>query len=122
MNISSFAQETTCYMGQHLVFKDAEEVINNLTGANINSKQVERISHFYGKSIEQQQLDDIEVNAYEEVKPEVTDQPHYVSVDGSMYFTREEGWKEIKLGRIYKDEDIVKVSKNRCELQDSTFR
>ena len=27
MNISSYAQETMCYMGQHLVFKEAEDFI-----------------------------------------------------------------------------------------------
>ncbi|QMU66326.1 MAG: hypothetical protein GKR88_19910 [Flavobacteriaceae bacterium] len=43
MSISSYAQETMCYTGQHLVFKDAEEVINNLTGASVNAKQIERI-------------------------------------------------------------------------------
>ena len=29
MNISSFAQETMCYTGQHLVFKEAEDLISN---------------------------------------------------------------------------------------------
>ena len=38
-----------------------------------------------------------------------------------MYFTREDDWKEIKLGRIYKNEAIAEVSKNRCELQNSTY-
>ena len=110
MSISSYAQETLCYMGQHLVFKDAEEVINNLTGAGVNAKQIERICHHYGQSLEQVQLHDMEVKGYQEVAPEVSEQLHYVSVDGSMYFTREEGWKEIKLGRIYREEDMVEVS------------
>ena len=121
MNISSYAQETMCYMGQHLVFKEAEEVINTLTGADINAKQIERLCHHYGQSLEDGLLHNIEANAYEEVVSEVSQKRHYVSVDGSMYFTREEHWKEIKLGRIYKQEDITKVSKNRCELQDSTY-
>ena len=94
MSISSYAQETMCYMGQHLVFKDAEEVINTLTAANINAKQIERICHLYGQSLEQSQLYDIEVNGYEEVLPNESEKLHYVSVDGSMYFTKEEGWKD----------------------------
>ena len=121
MSISSFAQETMCHMGQHLVFKEAEEVINGLTGADINAKQIERICHHYGDSLEQQQLYDIEVKGYREVSPTESEQLHYVSVDGSMYFTREEDWKEVKLGRIYKHEDLVEVSKDRCELQGSDY-
>ena len=44
-----------------------------------------------------------------------------MSVDGSMYYTREDGWKEIKLGRIYKHEDLMEVSKDRCELLSSDY-
>jgi len=121
MSISSFAQETMCYMGQHLVFKEAEEVINTLTDANVNAKQIERICHHYGQSLEDDLLNNIEVHGYQEVLAEESKKLHYVSVDGSMYFTREENWKEVKLGRIYKEEDIAEVSKERCELQDSTY-
>ena len=110
-----------CYVGQHLVFEDAEEVINTLTGAQVNAKQIERMCHHYGNSLEQQQLHSIEVKGYEEVLPQESEKRHYVSVDGSMYYTREEDWKEIKLGRIYKEEDLLKISKNRCELQSSTY-
>lgn len=121
MSVSSFAQETMCYMGQHLVFKEAEEVINTLTGSDINAKQIERLCHHYGQSLEDELLHDIEVKGYQEVLPRESEKRHYVSVDGSMYFTRKEGWKEIKLGRIYKEEDIAEVSKGRCELQASTY-
>tara|TARA_R110002033_G_scaffold168869_1_gene208929 strand:- start:40 stop:1308 length:1269 start_codon:yes stop_codon:yes gene_type:complete len=121
MSISSYAQETMCYMGQHLVSKDAEEVVNNLTGAAINAKQIERICHHYGNSLEQEQLDNIEVKGYQEVLPQESEKCHYVSVDGSMYYTREGGWKEIKPGRIYKHEDLMETSKDRCELLSSDY-
>lgn len=121
MNISSLAQETMCYMGQHLVFKDAEEVINTLTGADFNAKQIERICHKYGETIEQENINEIEVNSWKEISATDSDKLHYISVDGSMYYTKEEDWKEIKLGRIFKEEDLVKTSKNRSELMGSTY-
>ncbi len=121
MSISSFAQETMCYMGQHLVFREAEEVPNTLTGADMSAKQMERVCHHYGQSLEQALLHDIEVNGYGQVPPEESEKLHYVSVDGSMYLTREDDWKEVKLGRIYKEEDIAEVSKGRCELQGSNY-
>ena len=51
MNINIYTQEAMCYMVQHLVFKEAEEVINSLTGAEVNAKQVERIRHHYRDSL-----------------------------------------------------------------------
>ena len=121
MNISSYAQETMCYVGQYLVFEEAEELINNFTGANFNAKQIERVCHRYGQSIEDENLSDIKVNCYEEISPTQADKLHYVSVDGSMYLTREDGWKEIKLGRIFEQQDIVKTSKTRTILANSQY-
>lgn len=106
-------------MGRHLVFKDAEEVVNSLTGAGVDAKQIERIRHHYGHCLERERLSEIRVEGYEEVAPDESEKLHYVSVDGSMCLTREEGWKEI--GRMYKGEDLVKVSDGRCELQGSTY-
>lgn len=121
MNISSFAQETMCYIGQHLVFSDAEEVINNLTGAGFNAKQIERVCHRYGQHMEDQDINNIQVRGYEEILPEKQNRLHYVSVDGSMYLTREEGWKEVKLGRIYQEDDIVQTSDKRTILTQSQY-
>ena len=47
------------------MFKEAEEVINTLTGADINAKQIERLCHYYGQSLEDDLLRNIEVNAYQ---------------------------------------------------------
>ncbi len=121
MDISSYAQETMCYVGQYLVFEEAEELINNFTGADINAKQIERVCHLYGQAIEDEDLYNIEVDQYEEILPCQRDKTHYVSVDGSMYLTREDGWKEIKLGRIFEQQDIVRTSKSRTVLTDSQY-
>jgi hypothetical protein len=58
-----------CYVGQYLVFEEAQELINNFTGADINAKQIERVYHLYGQAIENQDLYNIEVDQYEEVLP-----------------------------------------------------
>lgn len=121
MSISSLAQETMCYIGQHLVFRDAEEVINNLTGAGVNAKQIERICHKYGQWIEDVDNEMIEKQVYKEYEVEKSNELHYVSVDGAMYLTREESWKESKLGRIYQPKDLVQLSPKRKELTASTY-
>ena len=121
MNISSLTQETMCYIGQHLVFRDAEEVLNTLTGANINAKQIERVCHKYGQWIEQEDNHAVSENHYKAYGLEKANELHYVSVDGAIYLTREESWKENKLGRIYQPKDIVVVSPKRTELTQSTY-
>jgi len=42
-------------------------------------------------------------------------------IDGSMVYTREEKWKEMKLGRIFHHRDNVKVSTKRKEVIHSVF-
>lgn len=98
MNISALAQETMCYIGQQLVFTEAEQVINHLSGAAVNAKQIERVCHHYGQALEDENQQVIAQQVYKEYRAEQVDQRHYVSVDGAMYLTREESWKENKLG------------------------
>lgn len=121
MNISSLAQETMCYIGQQLVFAEAEQVINHLSGAAVNAKQIERVCHHYGQALEDENQQVIAQQVYKEYQGEQVDQRHYVSVDGAMYLTREESWKENKLGRIYRQDDRVRISKDRTLLTDSTY-
>lgn len=121
MNISSFAQETMCYIGQYLVFSEAEEVINNFTASGINAKQIERVCHQYGQWIEDSDTQTIADQVYKEYELDKANELHYVSVDGAMYLTREQSWKESKLGRIYQPTDIVQLSPKRSELTASTY-
>jgi len=43
----------------------------------------------------------------------VSKQEHvYVMVDGSMLLTREESWKEVMLGRVFKESGVVQLRNN----------
>jgi len=42
-------------------------------------------------------------------------------LDGAMYLTREDSWKESKLGRIFCADENVKISKNRGIISKSTY-
>lgn len=119
--ISSYTQELMCYMGQHLVFATAEEVIKTISGVDLNAKQIERICHKYGQWIEEEDLQLMEKSGKHTYSKEQSESIHYASVDGSMYFTREQDWKEIKLGRIFKASDIVELSEKRNEVVSSTY-
>ena len=56
----------------------------------------------------------------EEIKLE-KDEIMYVQVDGSMLLTREEGWKETKLGRVFKSSSILPQSTNRQWIRESQY-
>lgn len=49
------------------------------------------------------------------------DEKLYVQVDGSMLLTREDGWKEIKLGRVFKSSSILPQSTNRQLIKESEY-
>jgi len=38
-----------------------------------------------------------------------------------MYLTREDKWKEMKLGRIFKDEDDIEISRHRGMIAQSNY-
>ena len=108
-------------MGQHLVFETASEVLETISGVEINAKQIERICHKYGQWIGEADLKLMEKSGKHIYSKEDSKAVHYASVDGSMYLTREEDWKEIKLGRIFKQSDIVELSEKRKMLTQSTY-
>jgi hypothetical protein len=71
-------------------------------------------------------LEDSEVN-YQEAPQEVpvvsqsSEDIVYITTDGSMVYTREEGRKEIKVGRIYSESARVPVQETRTEITDSLY-
>lgn len=42
-------------------------------------------------------------------------------VDGSMVYTRDEGWKEIKLGRIFNERKVIGIQKDRAEITETIY-
>lgn len=116
--ISKYMVDIMCYSGQQKVFQEASESIDKLLGIEINPKQIERVCHHYGEQIEQEQIKEVEEGC-RAVK--ANPQDHYVMVDGSMIFTREEGWKEIKLGRIFEQNSCIEINKNRRMIETSQY-
>ncbi len=49
------------------------------------------------------------------------DEVLYAQCDGSMLLTREEGWKEVKLGRVFKSSSILPQSSDRQWIRDSQY-
>lgn len=117
--ISSKLQENICLLAQSQVFDDSEELLSSILGISMSAKQIQRVSECYGA--------EIEIKEESLIKKETglsapkTEELTYVMPDGSMIYTREEGWKEIKVGRIFQQKDIVKIQEDRKQITRSLY-
>ena len=62
-----------------------------VSGCALNAKSIERLCHYYGQALEA-----IADKWEPEIVKASAGEPVYVMVDGTMLFTPEEGWKEMK--------------------------
>ncbi|MBT30740.1 MAG: hypothetical protein CMO01_13860 [Thalassobius sp.] len=100
--MSGYLQELITFLGSDHVFAEASETLDKLLGVKVSAKQVERVSEKIGQILEDEQAvqagNEEKMGTFETIsKPNYT----YVQMDGSMLFTREDGWKETKLGRVF---------------------
>ena len=120
--ISSKLQEVLCLLAQERVFEESEEILQSLLGVEISAKQIQRLSEYYGGELEKLE-DDYQNNTLDVplVDHDRNDELVYVTLDGSMVYTREDGWKEMKVGRIYSENARVSIQEKRTEITDSVY-
>lgn len=110
-------------LGQGYVFEESEDILAQLLGVAISAKQIQRVSEHYGQALEDQQ------QQYEQSKQQAPvlklkvpqEEPVYVMMDGSMVFTREEGWKEMKVGRIFNQSSCIPIQEHRTQIMQSLY-
>jgi hypothetical protein len=114
--MSAYLQELVCYVGQGQVFEEASEQLWKLSAVEISAKQIERVSHHYGQLLEGQTTD--QGRDWAKAKEQAL---HYAMIDGAMVLTREEGYKEIKLGRVFKADSRLALSEKRTTIRESEY-
>ena len=120
--ISPLLQEHICRIGSKLTFEDAAEELSLMLRIEVNAKQVERICHCYGEKIDQIDWNEAYSDGVQLNIPGTLSDPVYCMADGSMLLTREEKWKEIKLGRIFSGHSHVdEISKERGAIMESVY-
>ena len=109
-------------LGQGYVFEEGEQILSELLGLSISAKQIQRVSEHYGQQMEEQ------IRSYKLHKQEAPvlavkrpDEPVYSMLDGSMLFTRENGWTEIKVGRVFTKSSCVGIQDNRNRILQSQY-
>jgi hypothetical protein len=119
--ITGKLQEIICLLGQSGVFEEGEQTLKTLLGLNMSAKQIQRVSEHYGSVIEQQQATYVKDNKeIPELALKNKEEPVYMMLDGGMVFTRE-GWKEMKVGRIFGGSSCVLVQPNRSQILRSLY-
>jgi hypothetical protein len=118
--ISARLQEMMCKVGQGYVFEEGEQLFSEMMGITVSARQIQRVSEYYGKMIGDQ-----EDHQIQQEKKMATiahrKEPVYVMMDGAMIFTREEGWKEMKTGRIFAAKDVVGIQPKRNVITGSLY-
>lgn len=120
--ISSKLQEVLCLLGQSCVFEEGEEILDELLGLQISGRQIQRVSEYYGEEAEKNEQKIVkEENPVVQLSMKQKTTPVYMLNDASLLYTREEEWKEIKVGRIFAQEDITAIQKNRNQITQSLY-
>ncbi len=107
-------------MGQALVYQEVTELIKELIDVEIAPCQVQRVSNYYGGLMDPL----IEANCEEvlpSIEPKDKEDYSYVMMDGSMVFTREDKWREMKMARIFLDSQLVYIQQDRREILRSIY-
>ncbi|MDR1895627.1 MAG: hypothetical protein LBR10_02420 [Prevotellaceae bacterium] len=50
--MSQYLQYQCCYLGQQIIFQQAEDIFMKMRGLSVTSKQIERICRHYGDKLE----------------------------------------------------------------------
>lgn len=118
--ISPYMQDKMVFIGQNDCYGDGHEVLANLLGVSVGAMQLYRVTDCYGSLLEQEKVFEIDAVTPDSLDVD-TQESVYAMVDGSMLFTREEDWKEVKLGRIFKQSDCMDVSDKRGWISHSIY-
>lgn len=98
--------------GQALPFDEASAMIEELLGEPVSDKQLERVCHHYGQILQQAKQ--------QEPVYQASEQLHYAMMDGSMVFIGQQGWREIKLGRVFCEKECL-AQKQRATIRSSKY-
>jgi hypothetical protein len=118
--ISERMRGLLCLVGQSVVYDEACELFEEMMGVEISAAQIQRVCTHYGNAIDPL----VKANCGS-VIPRLEDvqgeDKVYVMVDGSMVYTRDGGWRELKLGRLFRQSQVVNIQANRRQVMDSVY-
>ncbi len=114
-SVSPRWREVLVFLGQEACYGKGAEELELLFGLPVSPAQIHRLTNEYGQRIEP--------FLEQEVVPEPVGEGEvvYAEVDGSMMFTRESGWQEVKVGRTFRASDCMLESRARGMIRSSCY-
>lgn len=119
-SITARVQSDLCLLGQIGVYREASELADKLLGISISAKQINRICNTYGGLLSEAIKKDID-SLIPKLEDTTDDDPTYIMMDGSMLFTRDSGWKELKLARVFHGSKVIDIQKDRSEIVETVY-
>jgi hypothetical protein len=116
--ISPYMQELMVYAGHLDSYCRGEEILEKFTSVQVNPAQIYRVTEHVSES-----LKDEDHKIERTLQPVSNEDILYVQMDGSMIQTRknEEPWKEVKLGRLFRDADCLNPNTEVSYMLDSQY-
>lgn len=103
------------YAAQLDSYESCNEVLEKYIDVKVSATQVWRVANVYGSAIGKTISDEVILT------PCKKDEVVYAMADGSMIFTRKEGWKEVKVGRIFKSSSCLHVDSKPGWISNSQY-
>jgi hypothetical protein len=113
--ISPLLQELIVYFGQLECYDKCPEILEKSIGIEIGHSQVHRVVNTYGKELEKT------IAKTRTLSPLKSDEVLYAELDGSMLFTRDTDWKEVKVGRMFKSSDCIDPNGKASWIKHSQY-
>jgi hypothetical protein len=114
--ISPLMRELMTYAGHMDCYVKSDEILSRFLSVTVNSTQVYRVTDAVSESLKTE-----DEQAFRTLPPVSAEEVLYVGVDGSMISTREEGWKEVKLARLFKSSDCLNPNTPSAYLTQSQY-
>jgi len=114
--MSSLVQDLVAYAGQLNVYGKSNDILERFLGIGISTMQVNKVTDYYGSSCAKE-----EALLQVSLKPMKPKEVLYVEADGSMLFTRDNGWKEVKVGRLFKSGDCIDPNGKQSCIRHSQY-
>lgn len=103
------------YFGQLECYDNCPELIEKTLGIKVGHSQINRVTDTYGEELGKN------IAQGRTLPPLQSEEILYAQVDGSMIFTRDDDWKEVKLGRIFKSGDCIDPNGKQSWIRHSQY-
>ncbi|GHV28367.1 hypothetical protein FACS1894176_10890 [Bacteroidia bacterium] len=114
--ISPYMQELMVYAGHLDCYERGNEILQHFLSIEVSPAQIYRVTNAVSESLSS------EDDSTERTLPPISStEVLYAGVDGSMISTRKEGWKEVKLARLFRSSDCMNPNTNVSYLSQSQY-